>query len=213
MKPTNASYVQIFDTTLRDGEQSPGASMNVEEKVAIARQLEQLAVDVIEAGFAASSEGDYDSVRRVAEAVTRPIVLSLARTKEGDLERAIRAVEKAKKLPPRWGALHTVTFRHPLGSRSEAHAKAFTPAPLERGGDGNTPNNARYDAEFKQLHGATYRHVLDLADWDRGMATSAPGQSGQPGSPHYADLLPLWGKGEYFPLAFSRASSSIARLL
>jgi 2-isopropylmalate synthase len=97
MKPTNANYVQIFDTTLRDGEQSPGASMNVEEKVAIARQLEQLAVDVIEAGFAASSEGDYDSVRRVAEAVTHPIVLSLARTKEGDLERAIRAVEKAKR--------------------------------------------------------------------------------------------------------------------
>jgi 2-isopropylmalate synthase len=89
--------VQIFDTTLRDGEQSPGASMNVEEKVAIAHQLEQLNVDVIEAGFAASSEGDFDSVRRVAETVTRPIVLSLSRTKEGDIERAIRAVEKAKR--------------------------------------------------------------------------------------------------------------------
>ncbi len=89
--------VQIFDTTLRDGEQSPGASMNVEEKVAIAHQLEQLNVDVIEAGFAASSEGDFDSVRRVAETVTRPIVLSLSRTKEGDLERAIRAVDKAKR--------------------------------------------------------------------------------------------------------------------
>ena len=97
MTTTNPNQVQIFDTTLRDGEQSPGASMNVEEKVAIARQLEQLAVDVIEAGFAASSEGDYDSVRRVAEAATRPIVLSLARTKEGDIDRAIRAVEKAKR--------------------------------------------------------------------------------------------------------------------
>src|SRR6266571_2412904 len=85
--------VQIFDTTLRDGEQSPGASMNVEEKVAIARQLEQLNVDVIEAGFAASSDGDFESVHRVAETVTRPIVLSLSRTKEGDIERAIRAVE------------------------------------------------------------------------------------------------------------------------
>jgi 2-isopropylmalate synthase len=97
METVDHSTVQIFDTTLRDGEQSPGASMNVEEKVAIARQLEQLAVDVIEAGFAASSEGDYDSVRRVAEAVTHPIVLSLARTKEADIERAIRAVEKAKR--------------------------------------------------------------------------------------------------------------------
>jgi len=89
--------VQIFDTTLRDGEQSPGATMNVEEKLAIARQLEHLGVDVIEAGFAASSEGDYESVRRVAELVSRPIVLSLARTREQDVDRAVRAVEKAKR--------------------------------------------------------------------------------------------------------------------
>jgi predicted TIM-barrel fold metal-dependent hydrolase len=61
--------ILIFDTTLRDGEQSPGATMNVEEKLAIARQLEHLGVDVIEAGFAASSEGDFDAVRRVAEMV------------------------------------------------------------------------------------------------------------------------------------------------
>src|SRR5437870_5159807 len=89
--------VQIFDTTLRDGEQSPGATMNVEEKLAIARQLEHLGVDVIEAGFAASSEGDFEAVRRVAEAVSRPIVLSLARTREQDVDRAIRAVEGAKR--------------------------------------------------------------------------------------------------------------------
>jgi len=89
--------VQIFDTTLRDGEQSPGATMNVEEKLAIARQLEHLGVDVIEAGFAASSEGDFDAVRRVAEAVSKPIVLSLARTREQDVDRAIRAVERAKR--------------------------------------------------------------------------------------------------------------------
>ena len=89
--------VQIFDTTLRDGEQSPGATMNVEEKLAIARQLEHLGVDVIEAGFAASSEGDYESVCRVAATVTRPIVLSLARTREQDVDRAVRAVERAKR--------------------------------------------------------------------------------------------------------------------
>jgi 2-isopropylmalate synthase len=89
--------VQIFDTTLRDGEQSPGATMNVEEKLAIARQLEHLGVDVIEAGFAASSEGDFDAVRRVAETVARPIVLSLARTREQDVDRAVRAVERAKR--------------------------------------------------------------------------------------------------------------------
>ncbi len=88
--------VRIFDTTLRDGEQSPGATMNVEEKVLIARQLEKLGVDVIEAGFAVSSPGDFDSVARVAEAVSKPIVLSLARTKEADIVQAIKSVEKAK---------------------------------------------------------------------------------------------------------------------
>jgi 2-isopropylmalate synthase len=88
--------VQIFDTTLRDGEQSPGATMNIEEKLAIARQLEHLGVDVIEAGFAASSDGDYEAVRRVASAVTKPIVLSLARTREADIDRALKAVDTAK---------------------------------------------------------------------------------------------------------------------
>src|SRR5580765_7015920 len=82
VKETDMDRVRIFDTTLRDGEQSPGATMNVEEKVVIARQLEKLNVDVIEAGFAVSSPGDFDSVARVAEAVGRPIVLSLARTRE-----------------------------------------------------------------------------------------------------------------------------------
>jgi 2-isopropylmalate synthase len=96
MSRTEADRVWIFDTTLRDGEQSPGATMNVEEKVVIARQLEKLGVDVIEAGFAVSSPGDFDSVARVAEAVTRPIVLSLARTREADLRQAIKSVEKAK---------------------------------------------------------------------------------------------------------------------
>src|SRR5882762_1679919 len=97
VKETTMDRVQIFDTTLRDGEQSPGATMNVEEKLAIARQLEHLGVDVIEAGFAASSAGDFDAVRRVAEVVSRPIVLSLARTREQDVDRAIRAVEHAKR--------------------------------------------------------------------------------------------------------------------
>src|ERR1035437_9843968 len=93
---TDRTTVRIFDTTLRDGEQSPGATMNVEEKVLIARQLEKLNVDVIEAGFAVSSPGDFDSVARVAEAVTKPIVLSLSRTREPDIKQAIKSVEKAK---------------------------------------------------------------------------------------------------------------------
>ncbi len=89
------NIVRIFDTTLRDGEQSPGASMNVEEKVVIARQLEKLGVDVIEAGFAASSEGDFGSVERVSKEVKRPRVVSLARAQEGDIKKALKAVEHA----------------------------------------------------------------------------------------------------------------------
>jgi penicillin amidase len=119
---------------------------------------------------------------------------------------AVREFDKRwpRRNLPRWGALHTVTFRHPLEKMSADYAKAFNIGPYERTGDANTPNNTRYDADFKQIHGATYRHVFDLADWDKGIATSAPGQSGQYGSPHYADLAPLWAKGEYFPLAYSR---------
>ncbi len=94
-KTAKGDMVRIFDTTLRDGEQSPGASMNVEEKVVIARQLEKLGVDVIEAGFAASSEGDFNSVERVCKEVKRPRVVSLARAQEGDIKRALRAVEHA----------------------------------------------------------------------------------------------------------------------
>jgi 2-isopropylmalate synthase len=92
-----ADYVRIFDTTLRDGEQSPGCTMNVEEKVAIARQLERLNVDIIEAGFAASSPGDFESVRRIAEALERPTVLSLSRTRDEDVDAALKAVEGAKR--------------------------------------------------------------------------------------------------------------------
>jgi 2-isopropylmalate synthase len=95
---TNAAdYVRIFDTTLRDGEQSPGCTMNVEEKIAIARQLERLNVDIIEAGFAASSPGDFESVARVADTVRGPVVLSLSRTREEDVDSALRAVDKASR--------------------------------------------------------------------------------------------------------------------
>jgi 2-isopropylmalate synthase len=88
--------IRIFDTTLRDGEQSPGCSMNLEEKLTLARQLERLGVDVIEAGFPIASEGDYESVKAVAEALHDPIVAGLARTAEADVERAGRALEKAR---------------------------------------------------------------------------------------------------------------------
>ena len=87
----------IFDTTLRDGEQSPGASMTQEEKLRIARQLEKLGVDVIEAGFAAASPGDFESVSAVAKNIKESTVCSLARAVENDIRKAGEAIKHAKK--------------------------------------------------------------------------------------------------------------------
>ena len=92
-----SEYVKIFDTTLRDGEQSPGASMNVEEKVLIAKQLARLGVDIIEAGFAISSPGDFEAVRRISHEIEGPIVCSLARAKSEDIDKAWEALEGAPK--------------------------------------------------------------------------------------------------------------------
>jgi 2-isopropylmalate synthase len=87
----------IFDTTLRDGEQSPGASMTREEKLRIARQLERLRVDVIEAGFAASSNGDFDAVKAIANVVRDSVVCSLARANDRDISRAAEALKGAAR--------------------------------------------------------------------------------------------------------------------
>jgi 2-isopropylmalate synthase len=85
----------IFDTTLRDGEQSPGASMTRDEKLRIARQLERLKVDVIEAGFAASSNGDFDCVKSIANAIKDSTICSLARANDRDISRAAEALQGA----------------------------------------------------------------------------------------------------------------------
>jgi len=87
--------IRIFDTTLRDGEQSPGCSMNMIEKLSLARQLEKLGVDVIEAGFPIASEGDFESVRSIAKELRTARVCGLARTHKLDIERAAKALEVA----------------------------------------------------------------------------------------------------------------------
>src|SRR5437588_10333603 len=89
--------VRIFDTTLRDGEQSPGATLTLPEKLEIARHLEAMGVDIIEAGFPISSEGDFESVRAIAGEVTRSVVCGLARTTPKDIERAGEAVKDAAR--------------------------------------------------------------------------------------------------------------------
>jgi 2-isopropylmalate synthase len=89
--------ITIFDTTLRDGEQSPGCSMNVPEKLRMARQLDRLGVDVIEAGFPIASEGDFAAVQAIAAAIRRPIIAGLARACPRDIERAWQALQAAAR--------------------------------------------------------------------------------------------------------------------
>jgi 2-isopropylmalate synthase len=92
-----AARITVFDTTLRDGEQSPGCSMNVDEKLRMARQLDRLGVDVIEAGFPIASDGDCEAVQAIAASVRRPIIAGLARARREDIERAWQALQHAAR--------------------------------------------------------------------------------------------------------------------
>jgi 2-isopropylmalate synthase len=92
-----STRVHVFDTTLRDGEQAPGFSMNPVEKLRLAHQLDRLGVDIIEAGFPISSDGDFEAVRTVAAAVRRPIIAGLARAKRSDIDRAWEALKGAAR--------------------------------------------------------------------------------------------------------------------
>lgn len=104
-----ADKLIIFDTTLRDGEQSPGASMTKDEKIRIAKQLERMRVDVIEAGFAAASEGDFQSIRAIASVIKDATVCSLSRANDRDIARAAEALEGAQRK-----RIHTFIATSPL---------------------------------------------------------------------------------------------------
>jgi len=128
------------------------------------------------------------------------------------LETLQAAEEKvAAKLGPdpknwAWGKLHQMLFSHSLDV-SAALAKLCDRGPFARPGDGYTVDaTAFYGGSFNQLAGASYREIFDLSDWDKGVGVNVPGQSGQPGSTHYDDLIPLWTQGQYFPLRFSKSA-------
>ena len=112
MPDGDVGRVLFFDTTLRDGEQAPGIALTKAEKVEIAEQLARLKVDVIEAGFAISSDGEFDAVREIATSVKGPVIASLARVVAGDIERAAEALKGAD----RW-RIHTFV------STSDIHLK------------------------------------------------------------------------------------------
>jgi penicillin G amidase len=105
-----------------------------------------------------------------------------------------------------WGALHKAYFRHAL-DRAPGAASLLDRGPVERPGDGDVVQATEFGEEsFEQTSGASYRAILDLSDWDNSVAINVPGQSGQPGSKHFDDLLPLWSSGRYFPLKYSRTA-------
>ena len=108
------SKLIIFDTTLRDGEQSPGASMTKDEKVRIAKSLEKMRVDIIEAGFPIASEGDFESVKAVASVIKDSTVCALARALEKDITRAGEAIKPAVS-----SRIHTFIATSPIHMEKE----------------------------------------------------------------------------------------------
>ena len=125
-----ADQVHIFDTTLRDGEQSPGISLNTQEKVEIAQQLARLGVDVIEAGFPITSPGDFEAVEAIARNVEGPVICGLARTHKADIDAAWNAIKDSER--PAHPHLH-LDLRHPHHPPAADHARGRQ-GPGEGGG-------------------------------------------------------------------------------
>jgi 2-isopropylmalate synthase len=177
-QPDDPNRVLIFDTTLRDGEQSPGISLNTQEKLEIAQQLARLGVDVIEAGFPITSPGDFEAVQAIARTVEGPVIAGLARTHVGDIDAAFNAVKDAPR--PR---IHTfvstsdIHIRHQLQSTREdvlgqaraavAHAKQYLDdvefSPMDA-----TRSELEYTAEVCQVaidEGATTINIPDTVGY------------------------------------------------
>src|SRR5881275_2423396 len=174
----DANRVHIFDTTLRDGEQSPGISLNTQEKLEIAQQLARLGVDVIEAGFPITSPGDFEAVEAIARDVEGPVIAGLARTHVADIDAAWNAVKDAGR--PR---IHTfistsdIHIKYQLQTTREdvkgqaraavAHAKEYTDdvefSPMDA-----TRSELEYTAEVLQIaldEGATTINVPDTVGY------------------------------------------------
>ncbi|HTA68290.1 MAG TPA: penicillin acylase family protein [Bryobacteraceae bacterium] len=122
------------------------------------------------------------------------------------LDAALLEIEQQFGADPakwQWGKLHQLTLVHPLGKRE------FRLGPVPRPGDANTVN-ATSGEHLQQTNGASWREILDVGDWDRSVMTNVPGESGDPSSKHYSDLLQDWGAGRYHPMPFSRQAVEAA---
>jgi 2-isopropylmalate synthase len=170
--------IRIFDTTLRDGEQSPGASMNLDEKIILARQLERLNVDVIEAGFPASSPGDFESVKKIAQEIRGPQIAGLSRTTPKDIDRAWEALRYARNpLLHIFIATSDIHLQYKLrksreevleeAGRAVAYAKRYTPD-VEFSAEDATRSDPDYLAQVIQAAieaGATIINIPDTVGY------------------------------------------------
>ncbi len=144
------------------------------------------------------------SLDQVLDRLQKPTREDLAALVGPSLEAAFREARDTMGPTPgawAWQRLHRAEFTHPLATNDARRAVLDLP-PVPRGGDSTTIDNTGFDRV--QTRGASFRAVFDVGDWDRSRMINVPGQSGQPGSRHYADLLPLWASGQSHPMLFSR---------
>ncbi len=150
--------------------------------------------------FGSAGTADLELLFRTLE--TEPNTAALRKT----LDATLQDIEQAFGSDPsawQWGKLHQLTLVHPLGKPE------FRLGPVSRPGDANTVN-ATSGANFRQTSGASWREILDVGDWDRSVLTNVPGESGDPSSKHYGDLLQDWASGRYHPMPFSRKAVEAA---
>ncbi|HVW68501.1 MAG TPA: penicillin acylase family protein [Steroidobacteraceae bacterium] len=168
-------------------------------------ELTRLVMDRVVPGAARQVVPPWPTAKVVSVLATlgdgRDLILLQALTAARERLETLQGSDPAKWT---WGALHEVYFRHALDAAPGA-AALFDRGPFPRSGDGDVVQATSVDRKtFEQVAGASYREVFDLSNWDHSLAVNVPGQSGQPGSPHYDDLLPLWRAGRFFELAYSR---------
>ena len=195
--------IKIFDTTLRDGEQSPGYSMNKPEKLKLARKLEELQVDVIEAGFPIASEGDFETVKKIAETITESSVAGLCRTTPVDIKTAAKAVEKAAK-----DAGHDITVPFTPG-RADATAEQTDVESfevLEPLVDGfrnykDKEHALITDAEYLRVYGVDAPEATAGELWGHLVYAIAPRLADGVEPPRDDDAPPAGGRGSASPRA------------
>jgi penicillin amidase len=197
----------------REGVESAGAALY--EDWAVQRLGRAVVAEVAPAAARPIiGAGSLDAVVTYLEAPdTDPVVRAKVMTASlGDAVRAVRAQLGPDTAAWTWGGLHHATFVPAAAAlASPALAAQMTVGPLQVRGGASTPAASTWrGADYAAVAGASYRMVLDVGNWDQSVAVNTPGQSGDPLSPHYRDLFPLWAGGDYFPLAFSDAAVDAA---